>query len=198
LKRRDTEQLSTLTRLQRLSSDPSQSKFIVLNPISLSSSLPPTPASILHSKISSSEVTLLEESLRESHEGRMECEGENRGLREVLGEVGEWCEGILDLRGIGREGLDEDEGDQVSTALIRSRKSTDGGCGSRGRFPTRPIRHRSLSSRTVCTRTCSTSARPSSTSSVLPTFRSSRRGRKSRLRWRGRGSGGSRRRGLGR
>lgn len=64
---------------------------------------------------SDGELALLEEGLAESHAARLWAEGENRGLRELVGEVEEWAEGVRELRGLG--GSDEELGDEVRFPL---------------------------------------------------------------------------------
>ncbi|ORY88107.1 hypothetical protein BCR35DRAFT_351231 [Leucosporidium creatinivorum] len=119
-KRRETEVSATMTRLQRLTSDPTQSKFVVLNPTavsslttssarpsksSLSSSRTPTPVS--DSSVDQAEVTFLQEALDECEAERRRFESENEGLRSLVGEVGEWTDGMLELKGV--KGAEQDE-----------------------------------------------------------------------------------------
>lgn len=110
LKRRETELSSALARLQRITSDPAQTKFIVLNPLHRSAPLPSRDGS-------EGELALLEEGLAESHEARVWAEGENRELRELVGEVEEWAEAVRELRGLA--GDDEEIGDEVRSFSIR-------------------------------------------------------------------------------
>lgn len=122
-----------MTRLQRLTADPTQSKFVVLNPVagslttssarpsksSLSSSRTPTPVS--DSSVDQAEVTFLQEALDECETERRRFESENEGLRSLVGEVGEWTDGMLELKGV--KGAEQDEaakamedvGDEVSS-----------------------------------------------------------------------------------
>lgn len=132
-----------MTRLQRLTSDPAQSKFVVLNPTVLSS-LPTSSARVSKSSLSSSrtptplsnnseteaEVAFLQEALDECEAERRRFERENQGLRGLVGEVGEWTEGMLEMDGV--KGSEQDEaakamengGDEVSSPLPFSELSS--------------------------------------------------------------------------
>lgn len=138
---------TTSTKFQRLTSDPAQSKFIILNSTSLqSASIPSLPtttitttttSSILPNSISSrrarpssalnkststglvggvgegeGEIQLLKSALKECDETRKEVQFENKSLRELVGEVGDWCGLVGEVSGveIGEGG----DGDQVS------------------------------------------------------------------------------------
>ena len=122
-----------MARLQRLTSDPTQSKFVVLNPAaltslttssarpsksSMSSSRSPTPIS--NNSATEAEVTFLQEALDVCEAERRRFESENEDLRGLVGEVGEWTEGMLEMDGVKGSEQDEaakameDGGDEVS------------------------------------------------------------------------------------
>jgi hypothetical protein len=101
-----------MVRLQRLTSDPAQTKFLVLNhSLSSSASAPPnrgsksssssSPTSPSHTNHNdAAEVVFLQEALDYCDEERRRGEEENAKLRELLGEVGEWTEGMLEMNGV--------------------------------------------------------------------------------------------------
>lgn len=89
---------TTLVRLQRLSSDPVQTKFVVLNPVLRGGRVPTVAAA---TRANAGELALLEEALGECDSARRRVEGENAELRELIGEVEEWSMEMVKLRGVG-------------------------------------------------------------------------------------------------
>ncbi|GAA5873923.1 hypothetical protein JCM1840_000232 [Sporobolomyces johnsonii] len=150
-KRRESEVTALHARLQKLTSDSSQTRFVVLNSPLLPSSSSPSaasppgpfsrsrlPASTRSPTPSSSsdpallaELDLLRAALSELDETRVHLQGENTELRRFVGDVGEWVDGVLELEGLlevdGSEG-DEggDEAREAREMLLRGRGS-DGG-----------------------------------------------------------------------
>ncbi|KAK4702751.1 hypothetical protein P7C70_g3471, partial [Phenoliferia sp. Uapishka_3] len=136
IKRRETELLAITTRLQRLTSTstlPFSTRLTILNStIPLSSSLPAPDqfsrstsisrrqktSNTLSSSIESpgdrsSEIAFLEEALENCEKERKEGVEENRVLRECLGEVGEWCGGVIGgVEGFERKERGEGEDDE--------------------------------------------------------------------------------------
>ncbi|GAA5928069.1 hypothetical protein JCM1841_005897 [Sporobolomyces salmonicolor] len=153
-KRRESEVAALHARLQKLTSDSPQTRFVVLNsPLSPSSSSasaasPPAPFSRSRlpgstrsptpsSSSSSSDPALLAESellraaLSELDETRVYLQSENAELRRFVGDVGEWIEGVLGLEGLLEvDGSDEDgtgeEAREAREMLLRGR-GRDGG-----------------------------------------------------------------------
>ncbi|GAA5885744.1 hypothetical protein JCM6882_007551 [Rhodosporidiobolus microsporus] len=137
-KRREAEVTALHQRLQKAttSTDSSFTRFVVLNPhaganasssplsatfggrtsrlSSGSSARSPTPSSSSGAAALEAEVELLSSALSECSTARTHLEGENRQLREFVGEVGEWAEGVVEMEEFavakGEEGAEELEG----------------------------------------------------------------------------------------
>lgn len=134
-----------MARLQKMTSDVTQSKFVVLNasalPTStsnahmsasarpgsrLGSSRAPTPVSPTGSTAAlESEVVLLQDALDTCDKERLRLEHENNELREVLSDIHEWTTGVKDdLKEInveeeeGETGDDANEADEVGLYMI--------------------------------------------------------------------------------
>ena len=107
---------STMTRFQKLTSDPSQTKFLILNPSSFPSNKSSTPPA------QNGENVFLEEALRECENEKVELRNENVEWRTFVGELEEWVERIGEVEGVlirNSDALvmgidDADEGDQVN------------------------------------------------------------------------------------
>lgn len=63
------------------------------------------------------EVAMLQEALEGSEQDRQRAEYENKGLRELVGEVDEWAGAMLKLRGIG-DGSEVEVADEVSAESV--------------------------------------------------------------------------------
>ncbi|KAM0787372.1 hypothetical protein ACM66B_003458 [Microbotryomycetes sp. NB124-2] len=102
-KRREAEMSSTMARLQRMTSDATQSKFVVLNSQALIATST-SKASTLSGKASSSkaETALLQSALDECDKERRRCEQECSKLRALIGQVDEWAEGVFEIEAIAR------------------------------------------------------------------------------------------------
>lgn len=123
---------STTTRLSKLTADPTQTKFVVLNPGALPSVTLGTAASrsrrgplsgpsahesakldaqVELAAASQAEAAMLAEALEECDQDRRRAEHDVRELRELVGDVNDWAGAMLKLRGIGDgtagEGVDE-------------------------------------------------------------------------------------------
>ncbi|KAI5478882.1 Afadin/alpha-actinin-binding family protein [Pseudohyphozyma bogoriensis] len=123
LKRREVELSTTQTRFQRLTSESThaQTRLVVLTPASPIAApsfasrsgrrTSPTLPSPISSSASPAEVVFLEEALAHCEEERVRFAVENEELRNVVGEVVEWCDGAMELPGVGKV---EREGAYVS------------------------------------------------------------------------------------
>lgn len=119
-----------MARLQKLTSDPAQSKFVVLNTGALpaptshaslaasarpaarngsSSTRTPTPTSSAPSAALESELAFVQDALDTCDKERIRLEQENGELREVLSDVDDWSAGVKDaLREVD---VEEEEGE---------------------------------------------------------------------------------------
>lgn len=110
---------STMTRFQKLTSDPAQTKFLILNPSSFPLNKSSAPSA------QSADSAFLKEALRECENEKVELRNENVELRTFVGELEEWVERIGEVKGVMIRnsdalvmGIDDtDEGDQVSHLL---------------------------------------------------------------------------------
>lgn len=109
-KRRESELASALQRLQRQTSDPLQPKFTIINPITKPGRTPAVASRLAHA----GELALLEEALEECDSSRRRAQEENGELRELVGEVEEWGNEMVKLRGVGPDTLVIDVVDNVS------------------------------------------------------------------------------------
>ena len=132
-KKRDQELSSLHLRLSKLTTDTTQTKFLLLNPSITSpptrtntNKRSPTPLSNTSNEFQhlESEITLLKTALEESELVREELRGENKELRSFVGELGEWVEKLLyeekelDLTGNSNEEEEEGEMDQDKREAI--------------------------------------------------------------------------------
>ena len=117
--------MAATTRLQRLTSTvPAPTKLFVLNSALLTPS--PTPSSSITNRRRvappademidrTAELALVEEALEYCDEERRRCEDEIRVLRECLGEVGEWCGGVISgIKGFEKDLRKVEEGEDES------------------------------------------------------------------------------------
>ncbi|GAA6027688.1 hypothetical protein JCM8097_007983 [Rhodosporidiobolus ruineniae] len=146
-KRREAEVTSLHQRLQKLttSSDSAFTRFTILNqstaagspsgssPLSATfggrtsrlsstsgrSATPPAASSsaVAATAALESELHLLNSSLSESLAARQHLEGENRALREFVGEVGEWADGVVEMDEFRTGVAGEEEGEEVKEVL---------------------------------------------------------------------------------
>lgn len=129
---------TTQTKFQRLTSDPAQTKFIILNP----SSFPTTSSSILPASISSRSTTatitnktlsaaehnkqinlegenlLISEALKESDETLRTVKHDNFEMRELLGEIQDWCSVIGEIKGVQLGATNDDDKDHDQVDLV--------------------------------------------------------------------------------
>lgn len=126
-----------MARLQRLTSDVTQTKFIVLNANALpapsgntqfaasarpasrlgSSSRAPTPVSPAANGALESEVALLQNALDTCDKERSRLEHENNELREVLSDIHEWTTGVKDdLKDVDVESEEGEAADDFNEA----------------------------------------------------------------------------------
>lgn len=140
---------STVARLQKATADPSATtRFTILNPVAVpttgSNALtggstigrsttagrrgsPPLPASVRAMESAQSEMiaasqaecSLLQDALETAEADRLAAVRENEQLRGVVGEVDEWAEEMLALRGVD-DGSTRAHADEVSSAALRA------------------------------------------------------------------------------
>ncbi|KAL8292804.1 hypothetical protein RQP46_001416 [Phenoliferia psychrophenolica] len=122
MKRRETEIVAATSRLQRLTSAvPASTRLVVLNSTVQIPSPTPTSSITVRRRIPPShdepvdrtaELALVEEALEYCDEERRRCEDEIAVLRECLGDVGEWCGGVIGgVRGFEKDAQSVEEGE---------------------------------------------------------------------------------------
>ncbi|GAA5849738.1 hypothetical protein JCM8547_000549 [Rhodosporidiobolus lusitaniae] len=145
-KRREAKVTALHARLQKLttSSESSFTRFVVLNPSASSttsssspfsatfggrtshlssghnrSSTPSSSSPATTAQISAltAELDLVQAELDECTSVRTHLEGENRALREFVGDVGEWAEGVCEMEEFGKMREAEEGGEEVREVL---------------------------------------------------------------------------------
>ncbi|KAK4049049.1 hypothetical protein OIV83_004411 [Microbotryomycetes sp. JL201] len=102
-KRREAEMASTMARLQRMTSDATQSKFVVLNAQALNVTTTFRGNNGAPKSSSKAETALLQSALDECDKERKRCEQECSKLRALIGQVDEWAESVMDIEAIARQ-----------------------------------------------------------------------------------------------
>ncbi|KAK4055958.1 hypothetical protein OIO90_002951 [Microbotryomycetes sp. JL221] len=113
-KRREAEMASTMARLQRLTTDATQSKFVILNSQAVAkatSKLPSATSSSTSSTANIAQVQMLQSALDECDKERRRCEQECAKLRGLIGQVDHWSDEMLTIETIALQ-RDEDKRQQ--------------------------------------------------------------------------------------